>query len=518
MNELSASSAGPRVALLGMALEANAFAPISTEADFRARGYLEGETILDEARAPTSTIAMEMTGFVRGMDATGAWQPVPVVLASCEPGGPVDHEFFVRTVDTMVERLRAAAPLDAIYVANHGAMTSTGASDADGAMLLRLREAVGEAVVMVMTLDLHANLSHEMVNSCNVIIGYLTNPHVDMLERGEEAALTTRLALAGARPRVAFSRLPLTPASVSLLTAEAPYGRLMDLAQRRKHEHGGAILNASVFGGFVFSDTPENGLALVVTARDDIVIAQRLADELAAHAWSERALYRKALTDLDEAVALAVAVGQDASREAVIFSDAGDNPGGGGRGNTTELLGALLEAGACGVLYGSFFDPDLARETHQHGEGARFEAVFNRAGETQSSRTLSAPARVVALGNGQVVGRRGIYAGRELALGPVCALALGEAESIVVVVISARLQTADPMFFEQLSLDVSAARTVCVKSRGHFRAGFDEWFAPHQVYEADTVGLTSPVLERFTWKGLPRPVYPLDEDARWEGR
>ena len=86
---------------------------------------------------------------------------------------------------------------------------------------------------------------------------------------------------------------------------------------------------------------------------------------------------------------------------------------------------------------------------------------------------------------------------------------------ITAVVIGARHQTADPVFFEALGLDIGAARTVCVKSRGHFRAGFDLWFAPDRVFEIDTPGVTAPVLDRFAWKALPRPVYPLDPDTVW---
>ncbi len=125
-------------------------------------------------------------------------------------------------------------------------------------------------------------------------------------------------------------------------------------------------------------------------------------------------------------------------------------------------------------------------------------------------------ARVLALSDGDVVGRRGKSAGRRMQLGPSCALALGPDEGLVVVVISARDQTADPVFFEMVGVDVGAARTVCVKSRGHFRAAFDLWFAPEQVVEVDTPGLTSPVLEWRELTGLPRPVFPLDADARWE--
>ena len=229
-----------------------------------------------------------------------------------------------------------------------------------------------------------------------------------------------------------------------------------------------------------------------------------------------RERFKRELTSLDEGVGMALARGNDAGLEPVIFSDAGDNPGGGGGGDTTWLLAALAEAGAQGVLMGSHVDAPLAAEAHALGLGATFTAVFNRDGGGAFAETFAAEARVAALGDGDIVGRRGLYQGRRLEMGPVALLEIGGPEGLKVVVISERHQTADPMFFEQFGLDIAAARTVVVKSRGHFRAGFDLWFPPEQVYEIDTAGLTSPVLSRFDWQGLPRPVYPLDEDTRWE--
>ena len=505
----------PRIALAGMSLESNAFAPIATEADFRARYYFEGDAILAEARRPASVISTEMAAAVRTLDATGPWEPVPAIVTDCPPWGPVDHAFFAATVEAIASRLETSRPLDAVYVANHGAMVSTGSTDPDGEMLARIREAVGPDAAIVVTLDLHANLSERMVEAADVIIGYQTNPHVDMRERGEEAAHTVRAMLAGMQPRGVLVRLPLTPPSVTLLTAAGPYGELIDYGQRRKREHGGAILNVSIFGGFVFGDTPKNGVAVVVTGREDEAPARALAGEIAARAWSERARYDRRLVPIEDAVALALAQGDDPERAPVIFSDAGDNPGGGGGGNTTWLLRALVEAGARGVLYGSFFDPDLARAAHEAGAGGAIDAEFNAAGETEFAKRFRAPAVVRAVREEAIVGRRGIYAGRRLALGRMAALEIGGEGGITAVVISARHQTADPVFFEALGLDVGAARTVCVKSRGHFRAGFDLWFSPEQVVEVDTPGVTAPVLDRFEWKGLPRPVFPLDPDTVW---
>ncbi|MGP1256391.1 MAG: M81 family metallopeptidase [Kiloniellales bacterium] len=507
------SATSPRIALAGVVLESNAFAPPARERDFRERYYLEGERLLAEARTPTSIIPREMSAFVQAMDATGPWAPLPSLLTGCQPSGPVEQDFLEHCLARIEADLRAAAPLDGVYLALHGAMVATGDLDPDGALLARVRAAAGPRALVMATLDLHANLSERMVASADVLIGYLTNPHVDMLPRGEEAAFTLRRLLAsGRRPFKAFARPPLAPPSVTLLTAEGPYADLIATGQRRQNELAGAVLNVSVLGGFAFSDSPKTGLSILVTARDDQATADALALELASQAWRNRGRFRRRLTPLDQAIALARETTADPAKPAVIFSDAGDNPGGGGGGNTLWLLQALVEAQVQGVLYGSVFDPDLADEAHAQGTGTRFQAVFNRRSETEFSKTLTLSAEVAALRDGPVVGRLGLFAGRRLELGKCALLRIGGVE---VVVISDRQQTADPVFFEMFERDVAEARVVAVKSRGHFRAGFAPWFAPGQVYEVDTPGLTSPVLDRFSWRYLPRPRYPLDPDTNW---
>jgi microcystin degradation protein MlrC len=293
-----------------------------------------------------------------------------------------------------------------------------------------------------------------------------------------------------------------------MLTAAGPYAEVIAHGQSRRSP---AIVNVSVMGGFAFADTAKNGLAIVVTARQEAA-ARELALELAHEAWMRRERFYPRLSSLDDAVAQALAVSRDANRKALAFADVADNPGGGGRGNTTGLLRAFHEAGVGGTLLGVFHDPDLAAEAHERGVGARFAARFNRSGKDGFSEPFEATATVRALSDGACTGRRGILAGTRVNLGPSCAL---ELDGITVVVISNRTQCADPVFFEMFGLDVAKARAVVVKSRGHFRGGFDEFFGPSQIVEVDLPGLTSPMLARFDWKRLPRPVIPLDEVAEW---
>jgi microcystin degradation protein MlrC len=200
----------------------------------------------------------------------------------------------------------------------------------------------------------------------------------------------------------------------------------------------------------------------------------------------------------------------------VIFSEAGDNPGGGGSGRTTELLSELIAVSAQGVFYGSFFDPELVEDAHSAGIGATLTARFNRNRGTQVWEQWDEPlefeAEVVGLSDGNVVGRHGMLKGRRMNLGNSALVRVG---GIHVVVISDRAQTSDPMFFEMFGLNIADAHTVIVKSRGHFRAGFDIWFSDERTFEIDTAGLTSPVLDRWDFTRIPRPSYPFDEDTSW---
>jgi microcystin degradation protein MlrC len=496
-----------KIAVLGFLLESNRFAPVSRRADFDARVWLEGDEILADARSAAPRQGAEIPAFLDEIGRHLEAEISPIIVAGAEPGGPLDEAVLRAVLDAVREGLNALGPVDAVYVASHGAMVGVQTLDPDGTVLEAVRTLVGPDVPIVATLDLHANLSERMAKSADCLIGYRTNPHVDQAEIAREAAIILARMIRGMRVHMAHIRLPLTPASVTLLTnGPGAYAeRVRDAAALT--DPAGAVVNATVLGGFVYSDTPDNGVAVLVTATDR-ALAERECARMAGQLWSDRHRFTRDLTSIADAVARATA--PDAARW--ILSDSGDNPGGGGRGTSTDLLRALIAARAEGALCGLFIDADLAAEATSAGLGATFTAHFLRAGSDGYGEPFSAEAKVVALSDGQVVGRRGLVAGRRVDLGPTAALRIG---GVTVVVATKRKQCADPVYFEHLGLDPGAFRTVVVKSRGHFRAGFDEVFTPDQVLEVDTKGLTSPVLRNFAFKGLPRPVYPLDREADW---
>lgn len=497
----------PRIAILGIHLKSNAFAPVTTAEDFRSACYLEGTAMLAEAAKPAPAMPAEIPGFIDAMNASGAWEPVPILITAVEPGGPADAAFIDEVLARMRELLAACGPLDGIYVSNHGAMVSTADTDPDGALYALAREAAGPERPVVATVDLHANISQRMVDCADVIISYRTNPHVDRRSRGAEAAPILRRLLAGERFEKTFVRTPIVAPTVTLLTARGAYADMIAEGQR----HIDADLPVvSVVGGFGFADAPEAGISILAYGRGRK--PKVLAAQLARYAWAERERFKVHLTSLEQAIGRALEAGQSQERAVILLADVADNPGGGGRGNTTDILERLLAADVQRVLLGNFVDPAAAARCHAAGTGARLRLTLNAGRADAHAREIVVELEVLALSDGVVVGRRGVNAGRTMHLGPSAAVRIG---GLTMLISSRRVQCADPAYFESLGIDIGSFASLVVKSRGHFRAGFDEWYPDERIVEVDAAGLTSPMFERYPWKALRRPVWPLDAETQW---
>ena len=66
--------------------------------------------------------------------------------------------------------------------------------DGEGEILARVRKVIGKDLPLVVSLDLHANVTPQMVEHADALIAYRTYPHVDMADTGRAAARTSRAA------------------------------------------------------------------------------------------------------------------------------------------------------------------------------------------------------------------------------------------------------------------------------------------------------------------------------------
>jgi microcystin degradation protein MlrC len=499
----------PRVALGGFAIECNRSAEPATRADFDAGHWLQGAALMQALRADPPLRVGEPLGFIQAMDDAAPWQPVPLLDVASHPKGPVQQALFEAILQQLIRSLQTAQAeggVDAVFLALHGAAITAHDADPEGTLLWAVRQCVGAAVPVVATLDLHANVSPRMVQAADALVVFRTNPHVDMHACGGEAAALLQRMLAEPtwRPARALLRLPLLAPTLTMLTApgSGPFAEMMSAALEAQAQ--GEALAAAVLGSFPHSDTPDIGLAVLVHA-DDCAQATAVAQTIADIGWRARAAFDPHLTGPTEALAMLQEAHAAAHPARWLLADLGDNPGGGAPATDLSLLAALLPLMAAGgrrAVAGLLHAPELAERAHALGLGA----------ELLLPGLAAAPFAVSALSDGRCVGRRGLLAGAPIRLGPTAAVS---SNGLTLVISSERFSPNDPVCFEHLGLALTDFDVIVLKSRGHFRAGFDEFVAPQHIVEVATAGVTSPDLRRVRWQQRPVPVFPLDGDMGW---
>jgi microcystin degradation protein MlrC len=482
-----------------MSHETNTFSNVPTDrAQFEARQLHYGGEIL-EAFRDTGTCLGGMITVAQSRGAT----LVPSVAAAASPAGRVTADIYHAVKARMLADLGAAGPLDGVLLDLHGAMVPEGLDDGEGDLLAAVRQAIGPDVPIAVTLDLHGNLSSAMVAHANLLHGYKTYPHVDMAERGEEAAARLMDVIAGRiRPTAAFRKPPLLPPLGNQGTARGPMRRLYDRAEEM--ERDARVISISVFAGFPFADIPDAGLGIYVVTDNDRALAEELAEKLARTAWAHRHEFLHTALPVPAAVARALA----AEGRPILLADMADNTGGGAAGDGTEILRELVRVGARSAVVACLWDPAAVQACVQAGVGARLTLEVGGKVDDRHGAPLTVTGTVRTLSDGRFVHKGPMMRGLPGRLGATAVL---DVDDIKVILISYRWQTLDPEMLRFVGIDPTAEKVVVVKSTIHYRAAFEP--IAKEIIEVDAPGLSSSNLARFHFERIRRPIFPLDPET-----
>jgi microcystin degradation protein MlrC len=500
----------PNVAIGRISHETNSFSPVPTTLD----SFREGEGILE-----SDALVRHYTGTKTGLGgfldvaAEERWTAAGTLAAGATPSGNVAASAHAALRDGLIARLAAAGPVDGVLLHLHGAMCSNGAPDAEGDICRHVRAAVGPEVPIVVELDLHGNMTAEFCRYVDGVFVYRTNPHVDPYERGVDAARCLARMLRGGlpRPKVYIAKPPMLPPTINMRTAEGPMHDLRE--QAREWEARPHIVDVSIFGGFPYADFDQAGTAVLVTATDPAA-GRAAAEAMGRRAWDLREAFLKPLPGIREAVdrALGLRSNDAGTRKPVVLADVADNPGGGGTGDTTELLRELVARRAQGAV-ACVWDPESARQAHAAGLG--WTATF-RIGGKVAPEAFGAPVevagRVAFLSDGQFTGTGPVVRGRTVRCGPTAQIDTG---GLKIVVTSVRHAANDRGFFRVAGIEPEREPLLVIKSRGHFRADFEP--IAQTIIEVDAPGAANPNLDRFRFAHVRRPIWPLDRDLAWSG-
>lgn len=415
------------------------------------------------------------------------------VIAFAMPSGPLCRSDYESLRSEILADLERALPVDIVLLFMHGAQMARGCNDVEGDLLTRVRTLVGPDVPVGVELDLHANVTRQMIECCDIVSACKEYPHTDWHdEAGRLLRLLECTARREIRPAIAFAPVPMLQL---FPTTQEPMRGLVNRV--REMERSGEALSVTLIHGFPIADSKHTGAGVIVVTDDDAKGGRRLADSLAEAFFALRMAESSTVLSFDEAIDRALAH-RDGT---VVIGDSSDAEGGAAPGDSTFFLRRLLERDVTGAALAMMWDPQAVKFATDAGVGATLPLRIGGKVGPMSGEPLDVVGTVTAVST--QASQRGL--GTTHSFGPAVALRV---RGVDVVLASVRQQVFSPDCFTALGIEPQTRRMLVVKSRQHFHALFAP-LAKEVIYSGRFKTLAER-LRATPFRQMRRPIWPLD--------
>jgi microcystin degradation protein MlrC len=489
-----------RVAIASLMYESNTFAPGSTGYErFEQVIFGEGPTVLSIGDGLDSIAGAKRVALEHGVEL------VPTTIASAIGGPIVAAGTYERLKDRLLDGLREVrGTVDGVYLQLHGAMVCEDEPDAEGDLIEGVVELMG--VPVSVSLDLHAHVTARMTRATPLIAGFHTLPHVDMPETGERAMRMLLATIDGARPVVAWCKIPMLTSSEGQDTGLQPVRGIMDRVEAIGAAAG--MLDASIFMAQPWLDVAEHGWTVLAVADGSAQLASDAAEELARLAWDARDDVLAPKMPIQDAIAIACAVEPDPASGPFVLADGADSVSAGCPGDGAELIAALAASDLNGRAQVIVTDAPAYAVCTAAGVGARVSVDVGGTIAPGFHRAVPIEGVVQAIADGRYTSK---YPPGPIDLGGVAVVRVGE--HLHVVITAGPACQLDYELYSSVGLDPRDAHIVGTKSAGGYRAYFQP--IARECIDIDTTGPSDSRLERLPFTQLDRPTYPFQRDFAW---
>ncbi|MCX7281045.1 MAG: M81 family metallopeptidase [Alphaproteobacteria bacterium] len=453
----------------------------------------------------------QVDGFLATARRLG-WEVIPTANYLCGASGMVDHavfELFWQDVEPVLTA--QASALDGIFLSLHGAMVTTQLEDVDGELLKRIRAIPGtEKLPIFGVYDLHATLTQEMGALSDGLVCYRLCPHDDTYESAVRATeLLARCLKTGIRPRqhVLVTNIVWPPTGTG--TRDGAMHALEEAARRMERDIPG-VLAVNVVGGYAYSDVRDAGVAFGIITEGDDEAAKAALRELEKIAWTRREEGIPKEHDLDEVVRSFVPRGHGP----VLLVEPADNIGGGGPGDCTDVLRALVkyDVADSGVIIA---DVAAVAALKSVPIGGRITLPIGGKGSRLDHGPLTLEVELVSRSDGcfELEDRQSqmVVLGSRVSMGDSAVVRHG---GVTILLTGKRLAPMDLGQWRSQGIEPEKLSMIGIKAAVGHRRAYDPIAA--SSFTVSTAGPCTSDLARLPYKRLRRPVYPLDDDAMIE--
>lgn len=458
----------------------------------------------DDARAAYHDSGFPIDAFLNVADAMGAEVVLPIA-ANADPSGIVDSAAFEVIATKICDAVRQGC--DAVLLDLHGAMVTENYDDGEGELLKRIR-AIDATLPIAVTLDMHTNLTKEMVENSTIITGYRTYPHIDMYDAGMRTVNTLLKTLAGeVKPKMLWDKRPMMTHLLKQASSEQPMKDL--LASAATIEADAKVLNATIFTGFPLADISHVSFSCLVVYDDLIptqrIMAKALVESILVSAWQKK----EDFVYISKPVSETISYAKKLTQYPVVLADHGDNCGAGGNADSMVVIEEVIKQGLTQVVAGPIWDEEAVIAMVEAGVGAKVSLEIGGKSDVPSLQLVGKPllikGRVRSIHDGRFKLKGPMMPGFQADIGMSAVLDTGSLELIVS---SKRCEPYDQAYLTHTGIDLTQKKYIVIHSRLHFRAAFEP-LAKHIVSVAGP-GVCQSDYTFFPFKHLRRPIFPLD--------
>lgn len=424
---------------------------------------------------------------------------LPTFSAFTYPSGVIHSETYKELEKELITSITSVGEVGAICLALHGAGVAENTEDLEGSILTALRKKVGYEIPIIVTLDLHGNITDAMVSEADVLLGVHLYPHTDSFDRGAEAIeLAIKMINKDISPAKYLINLPLIIPTTKTNAFPAKY--INDMCW--KYEDDVSVIDCTFFHGFPYTDISQVGVSVLVTTNGDKVLAKQIAKDIGKKVWDIRDEFTPHAYSPTKGIEKALHFVEGP----VIINEISDNPGGGTPGDGTYLLKAMLESNLTNSCFGIICDPEAVEIAHQSGVGTYINVKLGGKTDNLHGDPLEIRGYVKSLTDGIFYQSSPMWKGFKNNLGKSVRLTIN---GVDVIVCSVKSQVLDEQIFLLHGIDISNNKIIGLKSSQHFRAAFE--LLSSNIITVDSPGLTTMDFTTFNYKNVKRPIYPLDK-------
>ena len=484
-----------RVAIGSFLQETNTFSPHKTKfSDFN---FFYGKEFLKHA----NTEKTEVKGFIKILQKEKI-EIVPTIGGWAVSSGKIKKKDLKKIINNFTKIFKKeVGKIDGIILALHGACAAEGCDSVDSYLIEQIRSIIGHKVPIMVSLDLHANITKSMVKNINAIVGYKTCPHIDTYETGKKTAkLMVQKLKEQIKPKTILKKIPMITQAENHLSDRGIFKKLIQ--QSKKIEKKNEILSVSIFAMQPWLDVKEAGWAITIVTNKKVLKAKSLAKKLAKDIWNSRHKFQSKLPSASDALRSGMLI----KGGPITLGEGADGTMGGSSGDGVWILNSIiknkLESEKSAVVV---VDKKAVEKSIKKGLNKYITLNVGGSLNPKYNKTLKVTGKIINITDGKFQYKGKVYNGRKVEMGRCVVLKIN---NINLLIAEKNMPTTDPEMYRSQGIEPREMKFVIVKSPLGLRTEYEP--ISKEVISVDTKGCCRADLTKLPFKVIPKSFFPFN--------